>query len=152
MRFSLLLTSLLCTCALAAQTEENDALAAFATAWHRAAATADSATFFDAIAADGYYLGTDKGEHWTKAEFLGFAAPYFARGKAWDFTAAERHIFYTEGQTIAWWDEVLDTWMGPCRGTAIVELSEEGHWRIKHYTLSMLVPNDKVQDVIKAID
>lgn len=133
---------------------EPDAVAdirKLATDWHRAAATTDSTVFFGSIADDGYYLGTDKGEHWTKAEFLGFAAPYFARGKAWDFTATERHIFYDPNRQIAWWDEVLDTWMGPCRGTAVVERDGFLGWKIKHYTLSVLVPNDAIQGVIEVI-
>ena len=154
-RLTLLLSLLLGTCVLAAQENapgnaEAD-IDALATSWHRAAAEADSATFFDAIAEDGHYLGTDKGEHWTKHEFLGFAAPYFAAGKAWAFTATERNVFYQPGEKIAWWDEVLDTWMGPCRGTAIVELGNDGEWKIKHFTLSMLVPNDDVEAVVKAI-
>ena len=134
--------------------EQPDARAAIdslASRWHRAAAEADSSTFFDAIADDGYYLGTDKGEHWTKQEFLGFAAPYFARGKAWAFTATERHLFYDKDSRIAWWDEVLATWMGPCRGTGVVERTADGEWKIKHYTLSMLVPNERVEQVIEAI-
>ena len=124
---------------------------ALATRWHAAAATADSTVFFGAIADDGYYLGTDKGEHWTKAEFLSFAAPFFARGKAWSFTATERHVFYDENRQTAWWDEVLDTWMGPCRGTAVVERHGNNEWKIKHYTLSVLVPNESVRKVIQAI-
>ncbi|OAV45825.1 hypothetical protein A3850_006560 [Lewinella sp. 4G2] len=123
-----------------------------ATNWHRAASTTDSTVFFGSIADDGFYLGTDKGEHWTKAEFLSFAAPYFARGKAWSFTASERHVFYDEDRQIAWWDEVLDTWMGPCRGTAVVERDGNSDWKIKHYTLSMLVPNERVKEVIEAIE
>ena len=134
-------------------TDPEADIRALATRWHRAAAEADSTTFFSAIAADGYYLGTDKGEHWTKEEFLSFAAPYFAAGKAWAFQARERHVFYDPNRQIAWWDEVLDTWMGPCRGTGIVERDPDGgEWKIKHYTLSILVPNDDVQAVIKVID
>ncbi|MGB3801886.1 MAG: nuclear transport factor 2 family protein, partial [Lewinella sp.] len=39
-----------------------------ATDWHAAAAEADSVTFFNAMLDDGIYIGTDPGEHWTKAE------------------------------------------------------------------------------------
>ncbi|TXF87720.1 hypothetical protein FUA23_17455 [Neolewinella aurantiaca] len=126
------------------------AIEALATGWHKAAADADSTAFFDALTDDAIYIGTDKGEHWTKAEFLGFAAPYFARGKAWDFHATERHIFYDPNQQVAYWDEVLDTWMGPCRGTAVVKRAGPDGWKIAHYTLSMTIPNEKVQEVIKA--
>ena len=159
MRYVVFLVLLVSTCASEprryradrAQSECAVAIDSFASRWHRAAAEADSAAFFGAMAEDSYYLGTDKGEHWTKAEFVAFAAPYFARGKAWDFTATERHVFCEAGRPIAWWDEVLDTWMGPCRGTAILETDDRGAWKIKHYTLSILVPNDDVRDVIEVI-
>ncbi len=126
-------------------------LDALATDWHRAAARADSAAYFGAMTDDAIYIGTDPGEHWTKEQFLAFAAPYFAAGKAWDFTAAERHIFYDENQDVAYWDELLDTWMGPCRGTGVAERDAAGNWKIKHYTLSLTVPNLAIQKVISVI-
>lgn len=115
------------------------------TRWHRAAARADSAAFFDALANDAVYIGTDKTEHWTKAEFLGFAAPYFARGKAWSFRATERHVFYDPDANVAHADELLDTWMGPCRGTAVLRRRGDNDWEIVHYTLSVTVDNDKIE-------
>ncbi|MCX8210722.1 MAG: nuclear transport factor 2 family protein [Lewinella sp.] len=123
----------------------HEAIEALATGWHKAAADADSTIFFDAMTDDAVYIGTDKGEHWTKAQFLGFASPYFARGKAWDFNATERHIFYDPNQQVAYWDELLHTWMGPCRGTAVVKRDGPNGWKIAHYTLSVTVPNDKVE-------
>jgi len=128
----------------------GEAIEALATGWHEAAASADSTTFFDAMTDDAIYIGTDKGEHWTKAQFLGFASPYFARGKAWDFNATERHVFYDPNSDTAYWDELLHTWMGPCRGTAVVKRDGVNGWKIAHYTLSMTVPNEKVEAVIKA--
>ena len=123
-----------------------------ATGWHAAAAAADSTTFFDALLDDGVYIGTDPGEHWTKAEFLSFAAPYFAAGKAWDFSATERHVYYDEDQDLAYWDELLSTWMGPCRGTAVVKRNPEGEWAIAHYTLSVAVPNDLIQQYLELLE
>ncbi|PPK85196.1 SnoaL-like protein [Neolewinella xylanilytica] len=125
---------------------------ALATAWHAAAAAADSAAFFGAMAEEGIYIGTDPGEHWTKAEFLSFAAPYFAAGKAWSFVATERHVYYDENENIAYWDELLDTWMGPCRGTAVVKRNAANIWEIVHYTLSVAVPNDAIQTYIDLVD
>lgn len=122
-----------------------------ATRWHQAAARADSAAFFDALTDDAVYIGTDPGEHWTKAEFLAFAAPYFAAGKAWDFTATERHIFFDEDENLAYWDELLTTWMGQCRGTAVVRRDRTGEWKIVHYTLSLSVPNPRMEAVIETI-
>ncbi|MBC6995587.1 nuclear transport factor 2 family protein [Neolewinella lacunae] len=136
-------------CEAVSDQSPHDAIDALATRWHLAAAQADSATFFDAMEDDGIYIGTDKGEHWTKEEFLGFAAPYFARGKAWDFNATERHVFYDPANQVAYWDELLHTWMGPCRGTAVVRRSGPNGWKIAHYTLSVTVPNDKIQGFIE---
>lgn len=127
------------------------AIDSLASRWHRAAAQADSAAYFGAMTDDAYYLGTDPGEHWTKAEFTEFAAQYFRRESAWDFAAAERHVFHDEDAPLAYWDEVLDTWMGKCRGTGVVERAGDGTWRIKHYTLSMLVPNERTRDVMRAV-
>ncbi len=138
-------------CVPVAGTPAHERIDALATDWHRAAARADSAAYFDALADGAIYIGTDPGEHWTKAEFLAFAAPYFARGEAWDFTATERHVFYDENENIAFWDELLDTWMGPCRGTAVVRRDATGAWKIAHYTLSMAIPNAKTEPVLKVL-
>src|SRR5262245_8515111 len=54
--------------------------------WHRAAAKADFKAYFDAIADDGIFIGTDATENWNKKAFEAFAKPYFDRGKAWNFT------------------------------------------------------------------
>ncbi len=132
-------------------TPARERIEALATAWHRAAARADSAAYFGAMIDDAIYIGTDPGEHWTKEQFFAFAAPYFAAGKAWDFTATERHIVYDENENIAYWDELLDTWMGPCRGTAVVRRDATGDWKIAHYTLSMAIPNDQSAAVIKVL-
>lgn len=125
------------------------AIDSLATRWHRAAAQADSAAFFGRMSDDAIYIGTDKTEHWTKEQFLSFASPYFARGKAWAFTATERHIFYDPDRQTAYFDELLDTWMGPCRGTGVVKRDGVNGWKIAHYTLSVTVDNDKIQGFIE---
>ncbi len=138
-------------CTPVGETPAHERIDALATDWHRAAARADSAAYFGALTDGAIYIGTDPGEHWTKAEFLAFAGPYFAAGKAWDFTATERHVFYDENENIAFWDELLTTWMGPCRGTAVVRRDATGEWKIAHYTLSMAIPNDKTESVLKVL-
>jgi len=116
--------------------------------WHKAAAIADEKTFFGAMSDDAIYLGTDKTERWTKEEFYGFAKPYFDRGKAWSFTASDRYILFSENSKTAWLDEQLDTWMGPCRGSAVLQL-KAGGWKIVHYDLSYMVDNDIMDSVIE---
>ncbi|PHI19122.1 hypothetical protein CEQ90_14515 [Lewinellaceae bacterium SD302] len=127
----------------------EESLDAFATAWHRAAAITDAEQFFGSMADGAIYIGTDAGEHWTKKEFYTFAKPYFDKGKAWDFTARERHLFVNPDENIAYWDELLNTWMGPCRGTGIVKRQTDGSWKLLHYTLSVTVPNDQIKAFLK---
>lgn len=117
--------------------------------WHRDAANADTA-YFQKIADNGIYLGTDKTERWTKEEFWQFSKPYFEKGQAWDFKPLERHITYSDDQTIAWFDELLDTWMGTARGSGVVQLKND-EWKILHYNLSLPIPNEKMKDVIEVI-
>ena len=46
-----------------------------------------------------------------------------------------------------WFDEILfNEKLGHCRGTGVVELIE-GEWKIAHYALTMLVPNEIAADV-----
>ena len=53
-----------------------------------------------------------------------FCKPYFDKGKAWDFKASNRIITYGADETIAWFDEDLDTWMRGCRGSGICVLKK----------------------------
>lgn len=138
-------------CAPAPTRPAAERIAELATEWHAAAARADLEAFFGYMTDQAFYLGTDSGEHWSREEFYRFAKPYFDAGNAWSFYATERHIFYDPDQSVAYWDELLDTWMGPCRGTAVAK-RVAGQWKIAHYTLSMTVPNNKVQMVIEAIE
>ncbi|MBK8698878.1 MAG: nuclear transport factor 2 family protein [Saprospiraceae bacterium] len=118
--------------------------------WHGAASRADSAAYFSLMAKDAVFIGTDSFEVWGKAEFLKFAAPYFAKGKAWDFEKISRNLHYDSARSMVWFDEVLDTWMGPCRGSGWLAL-EDDKLLIKQYVLSITVPNDKMQGVLETI-
>ena len=116
--------------------------------WHLAASNADYNRYFDAFASDGIFVGTDATEHWTKQEFQVFAKPFFDRGKAWDFKAVERHIYFSKDQKTVWFDELLSTWMKGCRGSGVL-VKTAGVWKITHYVLSMTVPNEHTNAVIQ---
>jgi len=116
--------------------------------WHTAAARADYNAYFDKIAEDGIYIGTDATENWTKKEFAVWAKPYFDKGQAWSFTALERHVFYSKDGKTAWFDELLNTQMKICRGSGVLEKIGNA-WKIKHYVLSMTIPNNDADKVIK---
>lgn len=115
--------------------------------WHVAAAKADYNGYFDKIATDGHYIGTDATENWDKKAFEAFSKPYFEKGKAWDFKPLERHVYFSKDGKTAWFDELLDTWMKACRGSGVLE-KEGKTWKIKHYVLSMTVPNDATKEVL----
>ena len=119
--------------------------------WHGAAANADAVAFFDFIAEDGVYIGTDKHERWTKTEFITFAKPYFDKGKAWNFVARDRDLHVTSDGKNAWFSELLTTWMGVCRGSGVLAM-EDNRWRLKQYHLSVTVPNDLIRDFISLVE
>jgi len=115
--------------------------------WHHAAGRADFDTYFGHMTDDAVFIGTDATEYWAGEEFRRFARPYFDRGKAWDFTPLERHIYINEGERIAWFDELLDTQMEICRGSGVLK-EEGGNWKVAHYVLSIAVPNENVTELI----
>lgn len=128
----------------------TDTLHAFLDAWHHAAAVADETVFFGSMAPGGIYLGTDATERWDRDQMAFWAKPYFNRESAWAFTAHDRQIYLNEAQTLAWFEEQLDTWMGECRGSGVLRHYPEG-WKIEHYNLAVTVPNDKLDKFLKKI-
>jgi len=117
-------------------------------AWHKAAAEANFNNYFNAMTEDAFFIGTDATENWNKTAFVAFAKPYFDKGKAWNFTALERNIYFDASGKTAWFDELLNTQMKICRGSGVlVKVGNE--WKIKQYVLSMTIPNDNTNEVIK---
>jgi hypothetical protein len=118
--------------------------------WHRAAATADEDTFFGSMTPDGIYLGTDATERWPRDEMREWSKKYFERDTAWAFTPRDRRVYFAANGQTAWFEELLDTWMGTCRGSGVLSKTPEG-WKIRHYNLAVAVPNDVVNDYIKLL-
>lgn len=116
--------------------------------WHKAAAEANFEKYFDAMTNTFVYLGTDATEYWDKDHFAAFCKPYFDKGKAWNFKRLERHIYFNYDRSVAWFDELLETQMKICRGSGVL-LKQNGQWKIAQYVLSMTVPNDNSEEVIK---
>ena len=117
--------------------------------WHKAASNANYTTYFDKMDSISVFIGTDATENWTKKEFEAYSKPYFDNGKAWDFKVLERNIYVNEIANFVWFDELLNTQMGTCRGSGVLEKTD-GIWKIKHYVLSVSIPNDDIQKVILA--
>ena len=115
--------------------------------WHKAASDANFSNYFGAMDSTAVYIGTAAEEIWTKEAFANFSKPYFDKGKAWSFTTLERNIYINETANTVWFDELIATWMGTCRGSGVLEKSGDS-WKIKQYVLSVAIPNDDIQAVI----
>ncbi|WP_163409035.1 nuclear transport factor 2 family protein [Flavobacterium ajazii] len=131
-----------------AQNSEKDKINQTLDAWHKAAADVKFDAYFNVMTEDAIYIGTDATENWIKPDFKAWAKPYFDKGTTWNFTALERHIFFDKSGKIAWFDELLNTQMKICRGSGVlVKVGKE--WKIQHYVLSMTIPNDEVDAIVK---
>jgi hypothetical protein len=115
--------------------------------WHKAASDANFKEYFRVLDSTAVYIGTAAEEIWKKEQFANFSKPYFDKGKAWSFTTLERNIYMSESAEIVWFDELINTWMGTCRGSGVLEKKEDS-WKIKQYVLSVAIPNDDIQAVI----
>lgn len=133
-----------------AQAEKDNQIQTLVNNWHRDAAVANADAYFGAMTSDAIFLGTDATERWTRGEFREWSKKYFESKKTWDFKTKERHVYFSSDKKIAWWDEKLDTWMGVCAGAGVAVLTSEG-WKIAHYQLAMMIPNEKVKSVLELL-
>jgi len=133
------------------QTDDIKTINTFMNNWHLSAKNADHKSFFNAMDKDAVYIGTDSNERWTKKEFKKFAMPFFKKGKAWDFKTKERFIYFSDDKKYAWFNEKLSTWMGICRASGVLKRYDNNKWKVKHYHLSVTVPNEKIKSFIKLI-
>ena len=92
---------------------------AFVNEWHDDAAHARPA-FFDKIASDGIYIGTDKTERWAREAFREWARPAFARPVAWAFTPLHRNVQFSPDRRFIWFDEQVRSSMGILQASGVV--------------------------------
>jgi arginine deiminase len=118
--------------------------------WHKAAEKADFDTYFELMSEDAVFVGSDASEVWDIKEFKVFSKPYFDAGKAWTFIPVNRNIYTGKNKNIAWFDEVLNSeHMGICRGSGVLVRNQDEDWKIKHYVLSLAIPNSLVDQLVK---
>ena len=125
--------------------DQQRAIDALIDGLHQDAHEANFDTYFARYTSDAIFLGTDKTERWTIKEFKDYAKPAFADGHGWTYLVVERNW---EGEgNVRWFDEILfNEKLGHCRGTGVVEL-KDGQWKIVHYALTMLIPNEIAADI-----
>ncbi|MFT3910267.1 MAG: nuclear transport factor 2 family protein [Ferruginibacter sp.] len=113
-----------------------------------AAAHADFKTYFDFYTEDAIFTGTDATERWDKKQFMAFAKPYFDKGRAWNFTSIDRHIYFDETRNMSWFDELLNTQMKICRGSGVL-IKVGNNWKVQQYILSTTIPNEQIDSIAK---
>jgi|AntRauTorckE6833_2_1112554.scaffolds.fasta_scaffold00499_7 hypothetical protein len=118
--------------------------------WHQAAWNADSEKYFGQMADDCIFIGTDPAEVWTKQEFYEWSRHYFENERVWKFKGKNRHVYFNQDKTIAWFDEEVHSSAGIWRGSGVLS-RESGNWKFRQYVLSMTVPNDLMDKVIEDI-
>lgn len=128
---------------LAVEQELND--------FHDAASKADKGRYLGHFAPRAVFLGTDATERWTIEEFRVFVAKYFDAGKGWTYTPAKRWVEVSNDGCTAWFDERLtNASYGECRGSGVLVRSGD-RWLIAQYNLTVPVPNDLMDGVVKMI-
>lgn len=114
--------------------------------FHQAASDSAFENYFSRFAEDAYFLGTDASERWSVTEFKEYARPAFSEGRGWTYKVVRRNLETVDEETF-WFDEVLiNKALGKCRGTGVV-VKENGEWKIAHYSLSMLIPNEIADEI-----
>ena len=136
----------------AAQTEEAR-IGAVLDQLNVASTAADTTAYFSLFTPDARFIGTDRTERWSMAQFRAFTEPYFAQGKGWTYTPSDRVITIADidCRCVAWFDEQLaNASYGATRGSGVLRLVD-GQWKIEQYVLSFAVPNDASKDVVDVI-
>ena len=140
-----LLISVIFSSSIWAQETAQPALNSLIDGLHKDAHEGNFETYFARYASDAVFMGTDKTERWTIDAFKAYAAPAFEDGHGWTYKVVERN-WEGDGNT-RWFDEILfNEKLGHCRGTGVVE-KVDGNWKIAHYSLTLLIPNDIAETV-----
>lgn len=114
---------------------------------HDAADKGDKTRYLNHFAEDSVFMGTDDWERWPYEAFSKYVNKHFKDGKGWSYTPIKRHTNLNSQKTFAWVDEIVESakW-GRFRGTAVLENTAQG-WKLKHYSLTKLVPNESWVEV-----
>ncbi|MBE0648287.1 MAG: nuclear transport factor 2 family protein [Bacteroidales bacterium] len=115
--------------------------------WHQDAALANLEAYIGAMSDSAVFIGTDATERWTTSEFYTFCKPHFDAGKTWEFHPVQRFVYISEDGNTAWFDELLDTKLGLCRGSGVLQ-KYDGSWKIEQYVLSPTIPNDRISGIV----
>lgn len=146
-----LLTALVGVIPASAGDEERRTIDELLDAFHAAAAGGDEARYLGYFAPDAVFLGTDDWERWPLPEFRDYVKQRFSGGRGWVYRARDRHIAFAPNGDTAWFDEIaVSPRWGRFRGTGVVQRID-GQWKVAHYSLTALVPNENFEAVAAEI-
>lgn len=128
--------------------ENKASLIKFIDNWHKNASQMNLELYFDAIAENGVYIGTDPEEFWTKSEFKNWVNKTIKLKSGFYFQTIDRNIFFNDEEDMAWFNEKLNTSIGICHATGVVTQMRNG-WKINYYQLSVTVPNELLKPFIE---
>ncbi|WP_417316887.1 nuclear transport factor 2 family protein [Emcibacter sp.] len=131
---------------------EEQAVTALLDGFHDAADKGDKKRYLGYLTADAVFMGTDSRERWPYPAFEKYVGERFRDGKGWSYRSIEKHINFAPDGRTGWFDEITrsEKW-GDFRGTGVVMKQGDG-WKIAHYSLTFLVPNEvweKVSDLAR---
>lgn len=152
MKYLIIFTVLFSSCSTPAKVDQNalsKEVGSLIEQWHRDAANANLEGYIGLMDSTCNYIGTDATENWIRDDFAAFCKPYFDKKTTWDFTTVQRDVRINEAGNTAWFDEILDTHMGTCRGSGALEL-KNGQWKLMQYVLSVAIPNESMETVKEA--
>ena len=128
--------------------QQTQAVNAVLDSLHDAASKAQKQRYLDLFTETGGFMGTDDWERWSRPiELDAYVSERFKDGTGWTYQAVERHLNFSEDGKTAWFDEITESkkW-GRFRGTGVV-VCEGDYWKIAHYSMSFLVPNEVWEQV-----
>lgn len=131
----------------------EQAAAAALQAMHAAAARSDAEAWAARLSPEMVWIGNETSERWNRDAFLAMAAPIFARGEGWVYSARERHVTLAPDPCacVAWFDEVLDSaTYGTARGEGLL-VHQGADWQVYRYALSYPIPNELAEGMTAEI-
>ncbi len=129
--------------------QNQEAVSSVLNLFHKAASEHDFQKYFGLMSADAVFIGTDAKERWDISAFKAYVKPHFDNGQGWTYILKERHINFTPDQKVAWFDEILENpKYGTCRGSGVL-VKEGKDWKISQYHLTIPVPNELVDGLVK---
>jgi len=117
---------------------------------HKSAASGRLDLYIGCFHDGALFVGTDPSEHWDIDAFTDFCRTAFAKGSNWTYEPFDRTV-HVVGD-VAWFIERLrHAQYGELRGSGV--LTKVGSvWRIAQYVLSLPIPNNIFDHVVRQIE